>query len=47
VTLFDTAEAYEPTVAGGDGSRQPTEIDLAGTRHHGMLVAKTAAKIFG
>lgn len=35
------------TVAGGDGSRQPTEIDLAGARHQGMLVAKTAAKIFG
>ena len=35
------------TVAGGDGSRQPTEIDLAGARHRGILVAKTAAKIFG
>ena len=35
------------TVAGGDGSRQPTEIDLAGARHQGELVAKTAAKIFG
>jgi NAD(P)H dehydrogenase (quinone) len=35
------------TVAGGDGSRQPTEIDLAGARHQGILVAKTAAKIFG
>ena len=35
------------TVAGGDGSRLPTEIDLAGARHQGMLVAKTAAKIFG
>lgn len=35
------------TVAGGDGSRQPTAIDLAGARHQGELVAKTAAKIFG
>jgi NAD(P)H dehydrogenase (quinone) len=35
------------TVAGGDGSRQPTEIDLAGARHQGMLVAKTAVQIFG
>jgi NAD(P)H dehydrogenase (quinone) len=34
------------TVAGGDGSRQPTEIDLAGARHQGELVAKTAAKLF-
>jgi NAD(P)H dehydrogenase (quinone) len=35
------------TVAGDDGSRQPTEIDLAGARHQGELVAKTAAKLFG
>ena len=35
------------TVAGGDGSRQPTETDLAGARHQGELVAKTALKIFG
>lgn len=34
------------TVAGGDGSRQPSEIDLAGARHQGELVAKTAAKLF-
>lgn len=34
------------TVAGGDGSRQPTEIDLAGARHQGELVARTAAKLF-
>jgi NAD(P)H dehydrogenase (quinone) len=35
------------TIAGGDGSRQPSEIDLAGARHQGELVAKTAAKLFG
>ena len=35
------------TVAGGDGSRQPTAIDLAGAQHQGELVAKTAAKLFG
>lgn len=35
------------TVAGGDGARQPTEIDLAGARHQGELVAKTAIKLFG
>ncbi|MBN6151848.1 NAD(P)H:quinone oxidoreductase [Xanthomonas sp. AmX2] len=34
------------TVAGGDGSRQPTEIDLAGARHQGELVARTAARLF-
>jgi NAD(P)H dehydrogenase (quinone) len=35
------------TVAGGDGSRQPSELELAGARHQGELVAKTAAKLFG
>jgi len=35
------------TIAGGDGSRQPTEIELAGSRHQGELVAKTANKLFG
>ncbi|UYB54269.1 NAD(P)H:quinone oxidoreductase [Xanthomonas sp. AM6] len=34
------------TVAGGDGARQPTEIDLAGARHQGELVARTAARLF-
>ncbi len=35
------------TVAGGDGSRQPTSIDLDGARHQGELVAMTARKLFG
>lgn len=35
------------TIAGGDGSRQPSKIDLDGARHQGALVAKTAAKLFG
>ncbi|KAA0571199.1 NAD(P)H:quinone oxidoreductase [Azospirillum sp. Sh1] len=35
------------TIAAGDGSRQPSEIDLAGARHQGELVARTAAKLFG
>ncbi|WP_419813988.1 NAD(P)H:quinone oxidoreductase [Glacieibacterium sp.] len=34
------------TVAGGDGARQPTAIDLAGARHQGELIAKTANKLF-
>lgn len=34
------------TIAAGDGSRQPSEIELAGARHQGELVAKTAAKLF-
>lgn len=35
------------TVAGSDGSRQPTKIDLEGARHQGELVAKTAIKLHG
>ena len=35
------------TIAAGDGSRQPSEIDLGGARHQGELVAKTAIKLFG
>jgi NAD(P)H dehydrogenase (quinone) len=35
------------TIAGGDGSRQPSENELAGARHQGELIAKAAAKIFG
>jgi len=33
------------TIAGGDGSRQPSEIELAGARHQGELIAKTAIKL--
>lgn len=35
------------TVAGGDGSRQPSAIELAGARHQGELIARTAAKLHG
>jgi NAD(P)H dehydrogenase (quinone) len=35
------------TIAGPDGARQPSQIDLAGARHQGELVAKTAQKLFG
>jgi NAD(P)H dehydrogenase (quinone) len=35
------------TIAGGDGALKPTEIDLAGARHQGELIAKTAIKLFG
>lgn len=34
------------TIAAGDGSRQPSEIELAGARHQGELIATTAAKLF-
>lgn len=33
------------TIAGGDGSRRPSETDLAGARHQGALVARTAMKM--
>ncbi|KQP21517.1 NAD(P)H:quinone oxidoreductase [Pseudorhodoferax sp. Leaf267] len=35
------------TIAGSDGARQPSAIELAGARHQGEIVAKTAAKLFG
>lgn len=34
------------TIAGGQGQRQPSEIELEGARHQGMLIAKTANKLF-
>lgn len=34
------------TIAAGDGTRLPSEIELAGARFQGDLVAKTAAKLF-
>ena len=35
------------TLAGGDGSRQPSENELAGARFQGGVVAETARKLFG
>lgn len=35
------------TIAGSKGERQPSAIELAGARHQGELIAKTAAKLFG
>lgn len=35
------------TIAGGDGSRWPSETDLAGGRHQGEIVARTAARLAG
>ncbi|MFC4274135.1 NAD(P)H:quinone oxidoreductase [Achromobacter aloeverae] len=35
------------TLAGGDGSRQPSANELDGARFQGALVAQTAAKLFG
>ena len=35
------------TIAGGQGQRQPSAIELAGARHQGELIARTANKLFG
>ena len=35
------------TIAGGDGSRQPSEKELGGARFQGKLIAETANKLFG
>lgn len=35
------------TIAGGDGSRQPSETELEGARHLGRRVAETATRLFG
>ena len=35
------------TIAGGDGSRQPSALDLEGARHQGQKVAEVATKLFG
>ncbi len=35
------------TIAGGDGSRQPTEVELGGARYQGKRIAELATKVFG
>jgi NAD(P)H dehydrogenase (quinone) len=35
------------TIAGGQGQRQPSELDLQGARFQGELIARTANKLFG
>lgn len=34
------------TIAGGQGQRQPSAIELEGARHQGKLIAETANKLF-
>ena len=34
------------TIAGDKGQRQPSTIELDGARHQGMLIAKTAQRLF-
>jgi len=33
------------TIAGGDGSRQPSKVDLEGARYQGKYIAQVAAKL--
>jgi len=35
------------TIAGGQGQRQPSAIELEGARHQGELIGQTANKLFG
>ena len=35
------------TIAGGNGQRQPSAIEIEGARFQGKLIAQTAAKLFG
>lgn len=35
------------TIAGGDGSRQPSENELAGARYQGKKIAEAASKLHG
>jgi NAD(P)H dehydrogenase (quinone) len=35
------------TIAGGQGQRQPSAIELDGARFQGKLIAETANKLFG
>ena len=35
------------TITGGDGSRQPSEIELGGARHQGRHIAEIARKLHG
>jgi NAD(P)H dehydrogenase (quinone) len=35
------------TIAGGDGSRQPSANELAGARYQGRVIAETAKKLHG
>ena len=35
------------TITGGDGSRQPSDVDLGGARHQGKHIAEIAKKLHG
>ena len=35
------------TIADGDGSRQPSSVELDGARYQGRRIAEVAGKVFG
>jgi NAD(P)H dehydrogenase (quinone) len=51
LTTLDEVSGGTPygasTIAGGDGSRQPTALELDGARHQGRRIAATAARLRG
>lgn len=50
-TTLDEISGNSPygasTIAGGDGSRQPSALELSGAQYQGELIARTAIKLFG
>ena len=50
-SLFDNSQVHgggpwgAGTIAGGDGSRQPTELELGLAKHQGIHFAKVAKKL--
>ena len=48
---LDSVEGGSPygatTITGGDGSRQPSEIELGGARFQGQHIAELAKKLHG
>lgn len=46
-TVVGGAPYGATTVAGGQGERQPSDVELDGARYQGRRVAEVAAKVFG
>ena len=46
-TVVGGAPYGATTIAGGDGSRQPSEAELEGARYQGRKIAETAIKLHG
>lgn len=51
LVLYYSSYVHSPcgasTIAGGQGQRQPSAIELEGARHQGKLIAETATQLFG